>query len=121
MNYTIIGYGIYLIFTGTIIVYVGLQCYKYGKIYSLQILGGDETLSIRINNILLLCYYLFNLGYCLLTLYNWGAIDSWAVCLAAISLRTGTILISIGILHLINIAAILYIAHKQKYFSPQNK
>ena len=113
MNYNIIGYAIYLLFTFTIIVYVGKLCYRHGKIYSLQIFNGNEELTNRTNSILLLCYYLFNLGYCLLTIYSWETINTWKACMENICMRAGFILISIGILHLINIGAIIFISQKK--------
>ena len=116
MNYNITGYCIYLVFTFTIIVYVGIHCYKFGKVYSLQIFNGNEELTIRTNNILLLCYYLFNLGYCLQTIYHWKSLNNWKDCLDSISHKSGFILVTIGILHFLNIILILYISHKQKYF-----
>ena len=120
MNYNILGYSIYLIFTFTVIVKVGLICYHHGKVYSLQIFNGDIELTERTNNILLLCYYLFNLGYCLITIYTWQKTENWQQCIEAVCKKAGFILISIGTLHLINIVTIIYISHKQKYSSHLN-
>jgi hypothetical protein len=117
MNYNIVAYCLYLFFTFTVIIYVGLVCYKNGKVYSLQIFGGDEELTLRTNNILLLCYYLFNLGYCLINIYNWNHIDNWRYCIESVSQKAGIILTAIGILHLFNILAIIYIAQRKKYSS----
>lgn len=120
MNYNIAGYCIYLFFTFTIIVYVGQLCYKNGKVYSLQIFKGDIDLTNNTNNILLLCYYLFNLGYCLITIYSWQTLYSWKECINSVSIKAGLILMSLGALHLMNITILLFISHKQKYFSHQN-
>jgi DNA modification methylase len=120
MNYNILGYSIYLIFTFIVIVKVGLLCYKHGKIYSLQIFNNDVELTERTNNILLLCYYLFNLGYCLVTIYTWQKINDWQHCIASVCSKAGLILLSVGILHLINIVTIIYISHKQKFHSQLN-
>lgn len=120
MNYNILGYSIYLIFTFTVIVKVGLLCYKHGKVYSLQIFNGDTELTERTNNILLLCYYLFNLGYCLITIYSWQKINDWQHCISSVCSKTGFILLTVGILHLLNIITIIYISHKQKFSSQLN-
>ena len=118
MNYSILAYVLYLLFTFTVIVYVGLVCHKNGKIYSLQIFNGDEELSNRTNHILLLCYYLFNLGYCLLTIYTWPNIADWKNCINQVAYRAGTILYILGIMHCINIFMIIFIAHRQQHSSP---
>jgi uncharacterized membrane protein HdeD (DUF308 family) len=120
MNYNILGYCIYLFFTFTVIVYVGLLCFKNGKVYSLQIFNNDEELTNTTNNILLLCYYLFNLGYCLATIYNWQAVKTWQNCIESVCKKAGLILITIGVLHLINIIIIIYISYKQKHSSQLN-
>lgn len=121
MNYNIVGYGIYLVFTFTVIIYVGLVCYKHGKVYSLQIFSGNEELTIRTNNILLVSYYLFNLGYCLVTIYTWQELHNWRDCIESISRKAGCILLTVGVLHMINIFTILFISQKYTNHSSLNK
>ncbi|HLK30900.1 MAG TPA: hypothetical protein VKT28_20150 [Puia sp.] len=120
MNYNIIGYCIYLLFTFTVIVYVGLACYKHGKTYCFQIFDGDKELTMRTNNILLMCYYLFNLGYCLVTIYNWHALNNWKECLDSVAMKAGAILTGIGILHIINIIALIYFSHRKNILHNKN-
>lgn len=110
MNYNILAYCIYLLFTFTVIVKVGKICYHHGKVYSLQIFDNDAEFTNRVNNILLVCYYLLNLGYCLLTISTWQIVVSWQQCIETVAIKAGTILITIGIIHFINIAAIIYIS-----------
>jgi len=121
MNYNILGYIIYLLFTFTVILYVGQLCYRNGKIYSLRVFKGDEELTEKTNRILLVCYYLFNLGYCLLVIYSWQSLTNWRECIETVALKAGAILISLGILHLSNMGIILYIAHHKNYFSTKNE
>ncbi len=121
MNYNITGYCIYLSFTFTVIVYVGLICYKHGQVYCLQIFNGNEELTKRTNNILLTSYYLFNMGYCLITINNWQSLYSWKECIDSLSRKSGLILIAIGFLHFLNIISLIYISQKQKNLSQTNQ
>ena len=114
MNYSIVAYCTYLFFTFSVIIYVGLVCHQHGKVYSLQIFNGNKEISDRTNNILLLCYYLFNLGYCLLTLYTWPKIADLKACIEQVAHRAGTILYILGILHCINIFLIIFISYHQQ-------
>lgn len=116
MNYNIVGYFLYLLFTLTVIIKVGLLCYKHGKIYSLQIFNGNKELTQQTNTLLLLAYYLFNFGYCFVTIYNWQKVHTWQQCLSNICEKAGFILFMLGVLHIINMLSLIYFSNKQKDF-----
>ena len=71
MNHNIIGYLIYLTITILIIVRVGKICYKNGNVYVSELIPNHTDLCHKINQVLLLGYYLLNIGYCSMTLISW--------------------------------------------------
>lgn len=72
-----IAYAIYLAITYLITVKVGWRFYRNGRIFILGLLEQNHTLADAINNILLVGYYLVNLGYATVMISSWGTIHSW--------------------------------------------
>ena len=103
MNLNIIGYIIYLTITAIIIIKVGKICYTNGNVFVAQILPNHEDLCLKINQVLLIAYYLFNLGYCAVTLIQWKTIISYTQLFETIAFKTSIIIISIALLHYFNI------------------
>jgi hypothetical protein len=103
MNLNIIGYAIYLLLTSIIIVKVGKICYKNGNIYISQLIPHHIDLCHKTNQILLIGYYLLNIGYCAMTLISWEKILSTTQLVEVISVKSAIIICSISILHYFNI------------------
>ena len=78
MDFNLVGYAIYLSITAVIILRVGHICYRNGNIFVGELIPGHEDLCKRTNQILLLGYYLLNIGYCAITLVQWDTIESVA-------------------------------------------
>ena len=103
MNLNIIGYVIYLLITTFIIINVGKICYRNGNIYVAQLIPQHEDLCKKTNQVLLIGYYLLNLGYCAMTLISWDKIIFYSQLVEVISIKTATIICIIAMLHYFNI------------------
>lgn len=112
MNHNIIGYFIYLIITTFIILKVGKVCYKNGNIFVSELIPNHLDLCQKINQILLLGYYLLNIGYCSMTLISWEKILSASQLIEAIAIKTAIIVFIISALHYTNIIIITKYIHK---------
>jgi hypothetical protein len=103
MNLNIIGYFVYLSITILIIMKVGKICYRNGNIYVAELIPDHTEICQKINRVLLLAYYLLNIGYCAMTLISWQKILSAAQLIETIGVRTAVIIFIISILHYLNI------------------
>lgn len=103
MNLNIIGYAIYLIITTIMITRVGKICYKNGNIYVAQLIPNHEEMCQKINQLLLVGYYLLNIGYCAMTLISWKRIENPTQLIEIITSKSAIIIITIAIMHYINI------------------
>lgn len=112
MNLNIIGYFIYLSITIFIILKVGKVCYNNGNIYVAELIPNHADICQKINQVLLLGYYLLNIGYCAMTLISWQKIISFTQLTEIICERTAVIIFIISILHYINIIVITKYIHK---------
>ena len=109
----IIAYIIYLFITYVITVHVGKVFYKNGRHYIVAIVNEDEQLTDFINKILLVGYYLMNLGYATIMLRFWKTITTFTELIASVSNMTGRIVLSLAIMHFVNMYAITIIGKKQ--------
>lgn len=105
MNYNIIGYLIYLPITIFITIYVGQQLHKHGYIYVKRAFS-DLAIATAINNMLLVGYYLVNIGYAIIGLKNWNIIHSIDQLISDLSTHIGHIILLLAILHYFNIMAL---------------
>ena len=106
MNLNIIGYFIYLGITILIILKVGKICYQNGNIYVSELIPNHTDICKKINQVLLMAYYLLNIGYCAMTLISWQKIISSTQLIETICTKTAVIIFIISILHYLNILII---------------
>ena len=109
----LISYLLYLIITAVITFYVGWLCYKNG-IHYIQKELQDEVLSHTVNRFLLLGYYLTNIGYAAIMIYNWEPVNNVADVIKTLSSRLSLIVLSMGGMHYINIALIYLLRQNKK-------
>ena len=103
MNYNIVAYLMYFAITFLIIVKVGRICYTNGNVYVAQLIPNHEDLCKKVNHLLLIGYYLLNIGYCTMTIMSWETIVSFSQLVEVISFRTSLIIMIIAIMHYLNI------------------
>lgn len=103
MNYNIIAYFVYFAITFLIIVKVGKICYQNGNVFVKQLIPNHEDLCKKINHLLLIGYYLLNIGYCTMTIISWQKIVNFTDLIEVISYKTAFIIIIIAIMHYLNI------------------
>lgn len=116
-----LAYIFYLFITYLITVHVGLRFYRNGRVYILRLLRGDVKLTEFINRMLLTGYCLLNLGYAALMLRSWKTIQTWAELLATICSMTGRIMLTLALIHFINMAIILLMSrHHQPITNNKN-
>jgi hypothetical protein len=103
MNLNIIGYFIYLSITILIIIRVGKICYRNGNVYVAELIPNHKEICQKINQVLLMAYYLLNIGYCAMTLISWQKIASLNQLIETIAIKSSIIIFTISILHYLNI------------------
>jgi hypothetical protein len=113
----VLAYIIYLLITYVITFRVGLVFYRNGKLYILGLMRGDEHLSNSINRLLLVGYYLLNLGYAALMISTWKTVHSLEEVLVTVVSMTGKIMLTLAVIHFFNMAVIWLLSTKRKYFN----
>ena len=76
MNYIIITYSFYLIITIALTIWVARTLFKNGKVFLIDIFHGNKEVAESVNNLLLVGFYLINIGYAVYTLQVTSAISN---------------------------------------------
>ncbi|HYD89866.1 MAG TPA: hypothetical protein VEA37_00065 [Flavobacterium sp.] len=112
MNLNILAYGIFIGIAAYIIIVIGYICYKNGNVYVLSLMPGHKDLCLRINRILLVGYYLLNIGYAATTLIGWKTISSLTELVEVTVQNTAVIMTILSLLHYLNIFLLANYAKK---------
>ena len=103
MNYIIITYMLYLALTISITIWVARSLFRNGKVFLIDIFHGNKELADSVNNLLLVGFYLVNLGYAIYTLEVTSAITSTQEVIERLSIKIGLIILILGGMHFFNL------------------
>ena len=116
MNYNLAAYFIYLVMTIFIIVFVGRYFYRNGRIFILSLMKDDAVTTDHLNNILLVAYYLFNIGYAFVKLRFWQKIDNPDMLVSSIANNLSILIFILASTHYMNMILIWYLSRSKKHF-----
>ena len=103
MNYIISCYVLYLLITICLTIWVARTLFKNGKIFLIDIFNGNRELADSVNNLLLVGFYLINIGYAVYTLKVSYSIESLQEVIESLSLKVGPIILILGGMHFFNL------------------
>ncbi|MEO7306737.1 MAG: hypothetical protein ABIR78_14010 [Ferruginibacter sp.] len=103
MNYIIITYCFYLLITIALTVWVARTLFKNGKVFLIDIFHGNKELADSVNNLLLVGFYLVNIGYAVYTLQVTSSITNFQEVIEKLSLKIGVIILILGGMHFFNL------------------
>lgn len=104
MNLNILTYAIYTMITAFLVLRVGWVFYQNGAHYLHDLFEDDRPTADSLNRLLLLGYYLLNLGYVAFSLSFWPKLTGLVQVIELISERTGLIVLGLGVMHYLNMA-----------------
>jgi hypothetical protein len=103
MEIIVITYLLYLLISIVLAVWVARTLFKNGRIFLVDVFQGNERLADSINHLLVVGFYLINLGYISLALKLGYRITSWQESIEALSWKVGMVLLVLGIMHFFNL------------------
>lgn len=110
MNYVVATYALYLGISVALTVWVARTLHKNGRLFLVDAFHGNEALADSINHLLVVGFYLMNIGYVSLALkYGDKAADVQGL-LEALSTKVGAVLLILGGMHFFN----LYVFSKMR-------
>ncbi|WAS91458.1 hypothetical protein [Nannocystis punicea] len=103
MDTSIITYTIYLGISLALTMWVARTLHKNGRIFLVDAMQGNEELADSVNHLLVVGFYLVNIGFVTLWLREYGAAPADARAVFEIlSGKLGTVLLTLGGMHFFN-------------------
>ena len=103
MDLTVVTYVAYLLISVGLTVWVARTLTKNGRIFLADVLKGNEKLADAVNHLLVVGFYLVNLGFVALYLKNADAVTETRGLFEALSVKIGVVLLVLGVMHLGNV------------------
>ena len=100
----------YLVVSVALTVWVGKTLHKNGRIFLVDSFLGNEQLADSVNHLLLVGFYLINIGYVSLALQYGDKPRNLQQAVEFLSVKIGLVLVVLGIMHFFN----LYIFSKMR-------
>jgi hypothetical protein len=103
MNTITVTYLSYLAISISLTVWVAQTLHKNGRVFLVDVFQGNESLADSVNHLLVVGFYLINLGYVSLSLKLGYDIESASEGIEALSWKVGLVLLVLGGMHFFNL------------------
>jgi len=103
MNYTVITYLLYLPISVALTVWVARTLHKNGRYFLIEAFDGNEKLADSINHLLVVGFYLINIGYVTLALRRGDKPSDLQGAIEFLSTKVGFVLVVLGGMHFFNL------------------
>jgi len=110
MNYVVGTYILYLVISVALTVWVARTLHKNGRLFLVDAFHGNEPLADSINHLLVVGFYLVNIGYVSLALKYGDKAADLQQLFEALSTKVGAVLLILGVMHFFN----LYVFSKMR-------
>src|ERR1700754_3630933 len=103
MTLGITTYLIYLAISIALPVWVARTLHKNGRVFLVDVFHGNDALADSVNHLLVVGFYLINFGYVSMALKLRYVINDAQERIAALSVKTGMVLLVLGSMHFFNL------------------
>ena len=96
-------YFTYLAISVALTVWVARTLHRNGRIFLVDAFHGNEPLADAVNHLLVVGFYLINVGYITLALKTAEGLDNLRAVIEVESYKIGVVILILGIMHVFNI------------------
>src|SRR5690348_7577611 len=104
MNWLVTTYLTYLAISVALTIWVARTLHKNGRIFLVDSFLGNEQLADSVNHLLVVGFYLINIGYVSLALKYGSSASNPQEALETLSTKIGLVLLVLGGMHFFNLA-----------------
>lgn len=105
MDLTVVTYLIYLAIAIPLTVWAARALHRYGEVFLNDVFGGDAGLAHAVNQLLVIGFYLLNLGYVALFMTSHTPVTTSRRLVELLSVKVGGVALVVGVLHFANVWA----------------
>jgi len=99
----VVTYVVYLLLSIALTVWVARTLFKNGRIFLVDVFHGNEALADSVNHLLVVGFYLINLGYISLMLKITDPVNDARQSIEALAAKMGLVLLVLGAMHFFNL------------------
>ncbi|MBA3780303.1 MAG: hypothetical protein H0X12_00390 [Nocardioides sp.] len=103
MDWTVGAYLAYLAVTIPLVVWVARTLSRHGKVFLADVFAGNDTLAEAVNTLLVVGFYLLNLGFVSLYLRIDAPVPDLGGLVETLSVKVGVVTLTLGALHFVNV------------------
>lgn len=118
MNNTVITYIAYLLIAVPLTIWVAKTLHKNGRIFLIKSMKNDEGVADSVNHLLVVGFYLVNIGFVLLYLKLNRMIPDMSGVIEALSAKLGVVMLVLGAMHFFNIYIFARISRRNEGCEP---
>jgi len=101
--YVVHSYLAYLALSIAVTVWVARTLHNSGRAFLVDAFHGEEALADSVNHLLVVGFYLINLGWIVMTLRTYQQLDTARSAIELLSEKVGTVLFVLGLMHFFNL------------------
>jgi energy-converting hydrogenase Eha subunit C len=101
--YVLSTYLAYLAISIAVTIWVARTLHRNGRAFLVEAFHGHEVLADSINHLLVVGFYLINLGWIVMTLRTRYELDTARAAIELLSDKIGTVLFVLGLMHFFNL------------------
>ena len=101
--YVVHTYVVYLLLSIAVTIWVARTLYRNGRTFLVDAFLGQEARADSVNHLLVVGFYLINLGWIVTTLRTHYSLDSARASIELLSDKIGTVLFVLGLMHFFNL------------------
>jgi hypothetical protein len=103
MNPTVTSYALYLVIAIPLTIWVARTLHKNGRIFLVDCFKGNEELADSVNHLLVVGFYLVNIGFVSLYLKLPNEVADTVGVFEALSGKLGVVTLVLGVMHFFNL------------------
>src|SRR5215475_6443286 len=112
---TLYMYVAYLIVSVALTVWVARTLHKNGRIFLVDSLHGNAPLADSVNHLLVVGFYLINIGFVTLALKYGDKATNAQTALETLSTKVGLVLVVLGLMHFMNLFIFSRLRHRASH------
>lgn len=102
-NIIVVAYSIYLLISVTLTIWVARTLHKRGAIFLVDSFHGNAELAASVNHLLVVGFYLINIGFVSLALKTGAVITTSRAAIEMLSDKMGMVMLILGGMHFFNL------------------
>jgi hypothetical protein len=103
MSFTVYSYIVYLVVSVTLTIWVARTLHHRGRIFLIDAFHGNESVADSVNHLLVVGFYLINIGYVSLALKFGDKPRDLQESIEFLSIKIGLVLVVLGGMHFFNV------------------